>query len=177
MLTLRIVTALADLVLALPWPDLAALQAFEHALEADGDAIRAPIQHLAAAIDQVEVRLARARAAENRAYEPDLAAALNTLAIRLSETGDRAGAVAPAQEAVTLYRAQAAENRAYEPNLAAALNNLAIRLAETGDREGALQPAREAVELYKRLVVEEPFQRPALERAQKTLDGLVNGPE
>jgi hypothetical protein len=79
---------------------------------------------------------------------PTWPAALNTLAIRLSETGDRAGAVAPAQEAVDLRRAQAAENRAYEPDLAAALNTLANRLSETGDRAGAVAPAQEAVDLY-----------------------------
>ncbi|MBK6312070.1 MAG: tetratricopeptide repeat protein [Candidatus Microthrix sp.] len=60
----------------------------------------------------------------------------------MSETGDRAGAVAPAQEAVDLRRAQAAENRAYEPDLAAALNNLANRLSETGDRAGAVAPPK-----------------------------------
>ncbi|MBP7595591.1 MAG: tetratricopeptide repeat protein, partial [Candidatus Microthrix sp.] len=102
---------------------------------------------------------------------------LNNLAIRLSETGDRAGAVAPAQEAVDLRRAQAAENRAYEPDLAMALNNLANRLSETGDRAGAVAPAQEAVDLYQRLIVDESFRSDDLDRAQQTLDGLLDGPE
>ncbi|MBK9558701.1 MAG: tetratricopeptide repeat protein [Candidatus Microthrix sp.] len=88
--------------------------------------------------------------------------ALNNLAIRLSETGDRAGAVAPAQEAVDLRRAQAAENRAYEPNLAAALNNLAIRLSETGDRAGAVAPAQEAVDLRRAQAAENRAYEPNL---------------
>ncbi|MBK9558700.1 MAG: tetratricopeptide repeat protein [Candidatus Microthrix sp.] len=113
---------------------------------------------------QEAVHLYRAQAAENRAYgrprtgptNPTWPAALNTLANRLSETGDRAGAVAPAQEAVDLRRAQAAENRAYEPDLAAALNNLAIRLSETGDRAGAVAPAQEAVDLRRASSGREP---------------------
>ena len=171
---LTMVTALSELVSVLPWGDLAVLLRFERALEANTDAIKAPLHHLAAAIDQVEAIHWRAQAAENRAYEPDLAAALNNLAIRLAETGDRAGAVAPAQEAVDLRRAQAAENRAYEPNLAAALNNLAISLSETGDRAGAVAPAKEAVTIYERLVENEPFRSGEREWAKRTLDGVLN---
>ncbi|MBK7020870.1 MAG: tetratricopeptide repeat protein [Candidatus Microthrix sp.] len=67
---------------------------------------------------------------------------MTNLANRLAATGDRAGALPPAQEAVTLRRAQAEQNPAYQPDLAAALNNLAITLAETGDRAGALPSPR-----------------------------------
>ena len=56
---------------------------------------------------QEAVTLYRAQAEQNPAYQPDLAMALNNLAIRLAATGDRAGALPPAQEAVTLRRAQA----------------------------------------------------------------------
>ncbi|MBK9558702.1 MAG: tetratricopeptide repeat protein [Candidatus Microthrix sp.] len=96
---------------------------------------------------------------------------MNNLAIRLSETGDRAGAFAPAQEAVDLRRAQAAENRAYEPDLAAALNNLAIRLSETGDRAGAVAPAQEAVDLYRAQAAENRAYEPDLAAA---LNNLAN---
>ncbi|MBK9298827.1 MAG: hypothetical protein IPN02_18750 [Candidatus Microthrix sp.] len=65
----------------------------------------------------------------------------------MSETGDRAGAVAPAQEAVDLRRAQAAENRACSPDLAAALHTLANRSSATVYRTGAVAPAQEAVDL------------------------------
>ena len=102
---------------------------------------------------------------------------MNNLAIRLAETGDRAGALPPAQEAVTLRRAQAEQNPAYQPDLAMALNNLAIRLAETGDRAGALPPAQEAVTLYERLAAEEPVYADALAQAKETLRGLQDAPE
>ena len=43
--------------------------------------------------------------------------ALNTLANRLSQTGDRAGAVAPAQEAVQLYELLVVGEPFRQPNL------------------------------------------------------------
>ena len=220
--TRRALTGLAELIRVLPWDDAKTVQRLERALGCDANILAPLVKGIAAVIDQIEVDHYRAQAAENRAYEPDLAAALNNLAIRLSETGDRAGAVAPAQEAVDLRRAQAAENRAYEPdlamalnnlaislsetgdragavapaqeavdlrraqaaenrayepNLAAALNNLAISLSETGDRAGAVAPAQEAVDLYQRLIVDESFRSDDLDRAQQTLDGLLDGPE
>ena len=50
--------------------------------------------------------------------------ALNNLAIRLAETGDRAGALPPAQEAVTLYERLAAEEPVYADALAQAKETL-----------------------------------------------------
>ncbi|MFV2198533.1 hypothetical protein, partial [Nocardiopsis sp. LOL_012] len=78
-------------------------------------------------------------------FLPDLAMALNTLAIGLAEVGRREEALAPAHEAADLYRTLADQApAAYLPNLAAALNTLAIGLAEVGRREEALAPAHEA---------------------------------
>ena len=59
------------------------------------------------------------------AFRPDLAASLNNLANRLSELGDREGALAAATEAADLYRALAAQRPdAFRPDLAMSLNNL-----------------------------------------------------
>ena len=50
------------------------------------------------------IRLARQLATDNpAAYEPDLAMSINNLAHILSETGDRAGAIASCEEALRLY--------------------------------------------------------------------------
>ena len=63
----------------------------------------------------------------------------NTLAIRLSEAGERGEALEAAREAADLYKALAgASPAAYTPNLASSLNNLAIRLSEAGERGEAL---------------------------------------
>ena len=63
----------------------------------------------------------------------------NTLAIRLSEAGERGEALEAAREAADLYKALAGESPAtYTPNLAMSLNNLANRLSEAGERGEAL---------------------------------------
>ena len=184
--------AAARLVDALPWGDhpaldssvgsvlareISALNSLESAVGTEASNLAIPQQHLAVSIDRQQQRVARAQAEQNPAYQPNLAMALNNLANRLAETGDRAGALPPAQEAVTLRRAQAEQNPAYQPNLAMALNNLANRLAETGDRAGALPPAQEAVTLYERLAAEEPVYADALAQAKETLRGLQDAPE
>ena len=76
----------------------------ERALGTGASNLAIPKQYLAVSIDRQQERVARRQAAENRAYEPNLAMALNNLAIRLAETGDRAGAIAPAKEAVVVLR-------------------------------------------------------------------------
>ena len=64
----------------------------------------------------------------------------NTLAIRLSEAGQRGEALEAAREAADLYKALAgASPAAYTPDLAMSLNNLANRLSEAGQRGEALQ--------------------------------------
>ena len=64
----------------------------------------------------------------------------NTLAIRLSEVGERGEALEAAREAVGLYRSLAeASPAAYTPDLASSLSNLAGRLSEVGERDLALK--------------------------------------
>ena len=94
------------------------------------------------------------RSPEARAF---MARSLGDLAVRLSEVGDREGALAPAREAVEIRRELAAENpETFRPNLASSLNNLAIRLSEMGDRGGALALAREAAEIRRELAAKNP---------------------
>ena len=93
------------------------------------------------------VTLLRDLAAANEdEFLPDLALALNELAIRLAETGERQAALAPAQEATNLYRTLTqASPAAYLPNLAMSLNNLANILAETGEQQAALAAYSQAI--------------------------------
>jgi tetratricopeptide (TPR) repeat protein len=104
---------------------------------------------------------------------------LNNLAIRLSEIGRRADALAPAQEAVEIRRALAKLNPdAFQPDLASSLNNLANRLSEMGRRADALAPAQEAVELYRALAKLNPdaFQ-PALAMSLGMRGGILEANE
>ena len=81
----------------------------------------------------------------------------NTLAIRLSEAGERGEALEAAREAADLYKALAgASPAAYTPDLASSLNNLANRLSEAGERGEALEAAREAVRLRRVLAGASP---------------------
>ena len=81
------------------------------------------------------------------AYRPDLASALNNLAIRLSEVGQREAALAPAQEAASLYRALAAKAPdAYRPDLALSLSVLADCLDELDRTEEAVEVDKEAID-------------------------------
>ena len=97
--------------------------------------------------------------------------ALNNLAIRLSEVGQRQEALGPAQEAADLYRELAAKAPdAYRPDLAMALNNLANCLSEVGQRQEALGPAQEAADLYRELAAKAPdAYRPDLAMALNNL--------
>ena len=80
------------------------------------------------------------------------AAYMNNLSNRLSEVGDRGGALEASRKAVEIYRGLAEENPgAFNPVLAMSLNNLSGCLFEVGDRGGALEASREAVEIYRGL--------------------------
>ncbi|MGA9363500.1 MAG: tetratricopeptide repeat-containing protein [Bacteroidota bacterium] len=82
---------------------------------------------------------------------------LNNLSIRLSDVGDRRGALDAIKEAVEIRRRLAVANpAAFEPNLATSLNNLSGRLSDVGDRRGALDAIKEAVETYRRLAAANP---------------------
>jgi tetratricopeptide (TPR) repeat protein len=76
-------------------------------------------------------RLAQAQPA---AFEPALASSLNNLSNRLSDSGDRPGALRAIEEAVEIYRRLAqAQPAAFGPDLAISLNNLSNRLSDSGD--------------------------------------------
>ena len=80
------------------------------------------------------------------------AAYMNNLSGRLSEVGDRAGAVKAVREAVEIQRGLAKKNpTAFNPDLARALSNLSGCLSKMGDREGAVKAVREAVEIRRGL--------------------------
>ncbi|MGH3936673.1 MAG: tetratricopeptide repeat protein [Pseudonocardiaceae bacterium] len=82
---------------------------------------------------------------------------LNNLGIRLSEVGDKHGALAATRDAVDIRRQLAdAEPAAHLPALATALNNLGVHLSEVGDKHGALAATREAVDTYRWLADAEP---------------------
>ncbi|MBE2260362.1 MAG: tetratricopeptide repeat protein [Rhodobacteraceae bacterium] len=81
-----------------------------------------------------------------------MARSLHKLANRLSELGDRQGALVPVREAVEIRRELAANSPdTFRPDLASSLNNLAAFLSELGELQGALAPAREAVTIYREL--------------------------
>ncbi|MGZ6670181.1 MAG: tetratricopeptide repeat protein, partial [Solirubrobacteraceae bacterium] len=115
------------------------------------------------------VTLYRELAAQNPAFLPNLAMALNKLGNRYAEVGRRGDALAPTEEAVTLRRELAAQNPAFQPDLAMALNNLGNRYAEVGRREDAVAPTEEAVTLYRELTAQNPAFLPNLAGALNNL--------
>ncbi|MBD0675155.1 tetratricopeptide repeat protein [Streptomyces sp. CBMA156] len=95
--------------------------------------------------------------ADPDAYLPDLARALNNLAVRLGEAGRRAEGLAAIQEAVGHYRVLArADSDAHLPDLARALNNLSHRLGEMGRWAEGLAAIQEAVGHYRVLARADP---------------------
>ena len=94
---------------------------------------------------------------EKNTTPTERAAYMNNLSTRLSEVGDREGALKAIQEAVEIYRELPEENEAAaNPDLAMSLNNLSNRLSEVGDRGGALEAVREAVEIRRGLAAGNP---------------------
>ena len=82
---------------------------------------------------------------------------MNNLSNRLSDVGDREGALEAIREAVGIYRGLAEKNPgAFNPGSAMSLNNLSLRLSDVGDREGALEAIREAVGIYRGLAEKNP---------------------
>ena len=81
----------------------------------------------------------------------------NSLAVRLSDVGERAAALESARNAVYLYRVLVEKiPNDYEIDLAAALDNLAVCLLGLGEINEALDVAQEAVNLYRSFVSESP---------------------
>ncbi|MEU3777492.1 tetratricopeptide repeat protein [Streptomyces sp. NPDC032472] len=90
-------------------------------------------------------------------FLPDLAHALDTLAVSLSRSGRRSEALALSREAAGLYRSLAdTDPAAYLPDLAGTLNNLGAVQATTGDPRGALATIAEATRLYRSLADTDP---------------------
>ena len=87
------------------------------------------------------VEIYRGLAEENPgAFNPVLAMSLNNLSNRLSEVGDRGGALEASRKAVEIYRGLAEKNAAaFETDLVRALNTLARILTETGESGEALR--------------------------------------
>ena len=100
---------------------------------------------------------AMSRDQEKNMTPTERAAYMNNLSIRLSEVGDRGGALEAVRGAVEIYRGLAEKNpAAFNPDLAGSLNNLSVRLADLGDRGGALEAVREAVEIRRGLAEGNP---------------------
>jgi hypothetical protein len=94
--------------------------------------------------------------ADLAAHQPNLAKALDNLAIQLAQAGRREEALAASQEAVEVYRPLARANAAYQADLARSLNNLSADLGDAGRREDALAASQEAVGMYRWLAQHNP---------------------
>ena len=99
-----------------------------------------------------------ARAALDACKDPAARAKwLNNLGTRLSELGDRRGALTAAEDALDLYRKLAEKHpEPFLPELATSLNNLGVMLSGLGDGQGALTATREALDLYRKLAEKHP---------------------
>ena len=85
------------------------------------------------------------------------AAALNNMAVALSDLGRREEALKAAEEATQNYRELAAKNPdAFLPYLATSLNNLGRDLSDLGRREEALKATEEAVKIRRELAAKNP---------------------
>ncbi|MFH8692672.1 tetratricopeptide repeat protein [Streptomyces anulatus] len=111
------------------------------------------------------------------AHLPDLAAALNSLSIRLGEVGRREEGLAAVQEAVGHYRALTKANPdAHLPNLASALHNLSVHLGGVGRHEEGLAAVQEAVEIRRALAEANPDAHlPDLARSLHNLSIRLSG--
>ena len=93
------------------------------------------------------------------------ATALNNLAVRQADAGDRADALASITEAVAIYRRlAAADPAAFRPEFAMSLSNLSNQQGGTGDRAGALAAITEAVDHPPRAGHRQPRRVPARPR-------------
>jgi tetratricopeptide (TPR) repeat protein len=82
---------------------------------------------------------------------------LNALSVRLSDVGDRQGALAAIQEAVVLHRELVQRDPdTFTPDLAKSLNTLSNSLSDVGERLRALDAIQEAVALYRPLAKRDP---------------------
>ena len=135
--------------------------ALEALIESDIDL---PLSEIVDAIPFGHAALARAalagtkRLAESAEHSTERQAHwANSLAVRLSDVGERAAALESAREAVYLYGVLVEKSpNDYKIDLAAALDNLAVCLSGLGEINEALDAAQEAVNLYRNFVSESP---------------------
>jgi tetratricopeptide (TPR) repeat protein len=96
-------------------------------------------------------------AKDNRNLQSNWAGALNSLAVVLSDLGQREEALTKAEEAERISSQLArARPDSFLPDLAGTLNNLANRLGALGRREDALAKAEEAERIYAQLAEGQP---------------------
>ncbi|SNS76218.1 Tetratricopeptide repeat-containing protein [Asanoa hainanensis] len=140
-----------------------------HLVALDQQVVDYQLPRTAIAVSRRLVSLRRAQAAEDPEYQPDLAAALNVLGLRLGGLGEHREAHLASEEAVTLWRSLAADNPAHEPQLARALINLGARRWALGDYRPALDIAEEAVTRWRTLAADDPAHQPNLASAVSDL--------
>ena len=134
---------------------------FRRALENDRDVAEAIATSM---MDYFKLRGKRqenawmARAVLGVSAEPAVRAKwLHNLGIRLSELGERSGALEATREALEIRRKLAQSHpEAFLPDVAMTLNNLGMMLSELGERSGALEATREALEIYRKLSESHP---------------------
>jgi tetratricopeptide (TPR) repeat protein len=92
-----------------------------------------------------------------QASPEERASLLSNHSNRLSDAGDKAGALAAIREAVEIFRPLAHDNPGrFAPDLALSLNNLSNRLSNAGDTKGALTAIHEAVDILRTLARDYP---------------------
>ena len=101
--------------------------------------------------------LRRLTARDPGSFEPDLARALNSVAIRQAGARRPRAAVTSVTEAVEIRRRLAlADPATHEPDLAQSLNNLAVRQGNVDALVDALASITEAVSIRRRLAADNP---------------------
>jgi tetratricopeptide (TPR) repeat protein len=155
----------------------ALVAAVNRVVDASDEERKTILNHLAACLDALGIRLAavgrreealaagqeavdirrRLAHAQPDAFSADFASSLDSLGNRLSELGRREQALAVSQEAVDMYR-RIAEARpdSFLPSLASSLSNHGGNLNELGRRAETLAAIGEAVDIYRRLTRERP---------------------
>jgi len=130
-----------------------------------------PQEGAAVAKNAVEMYRALAEASPEL-FLPDLARAINNLAIVLADLGRREGSVRAAEEAVAIRRALAARSPdAFLPDLAVSLYTASGCMADLGRREEGLRLVSEAVEIRRKLAAAKP--EVFLSELAKSLNGLA----
>ena len=120
------------------------------------------------------IAAARVRCARADANDADIAAALDSLGIRLRGLGRYHQALDAGRESVSLWRPLAEADPGNRPSLARALDNLGANLNALGRYEEALDAFRESVSLWRPLAKTDQGNRPVLARALDNLGANLN---